>query len=165
MNAAHGDGGEREAASRVLARLLDPRGSIVTAPDLRTFLAETEALRGDPTTPVDGALAAGRAADRLGFAFAAGYQAAIRALVPQVPRGSLASFCVTEEKGNHPRQIETTAVTLGDRVTLHGKKRWSTMAPLASLLVVIARTGADEAGRPVLRAMLVPHVEMTSMKS
>ena len=44
----------------------------------------------------------------------------------------------------------------GDGFRLTGHKRWATLSTLADVLLVVARTGADEAGRPVLRVARVP---------
>lgn len=125
------------------------------APDVRAFLAAVADLRERFPHPIDRAIACGFAADRVGFAFACGYQAAISALVPSLDPSRIASFCVTEETGNHPRAIHTRLVAGGSEYTLSGGKRWSTMAPLAEVLVVIATEGEGEGGRPRLRAVRV----------
>lgn len=51
-----------------------------------------------PTTAAQ-ALLGGFDADRVGRAFAAGYQAALRALLPGLPSGAVTALCVTEEAG------------------------------------------------------------------
>jgi alkylation response protein AidB-like acyl-CoA dehydrogenase len=99
--------------------------------------------------PIDHAVRGGHAADRLGAAFVAGYSAALRALVPDAPLRT--SLCATEEGGAHPRAIATT---LADGV-LRGKKKWSTLATEAELLLVVASIGADTAGRNRLRLVRV----------
>ena len=54
----------------------------------------------------------------------------------------------TEPGGNSPRAIETRLVPrAGGGFTLSGHKRWSTMAPVASVLLVAAHEGVDETGR------------------
>jgi alkylation response protein AidB-like acyl-CoA dehydrogenase len=80
-------------------------------------------------------------------AFAGGYQAALRALVPSLPEGALTAFCATETGGNHPRAIETRLSPAGAGFTLGGAKRWSTMGPLADVLLVVASAGIEESGR------------------
>src|SRR5215471_4551985 len=119
------------------------REPVDVAPDASTaaYWARTRAVRARFSSPVERALAGGRAADRLGFAFAAGYEAAVHALVPSLPEEAVAGFSVSEEGGNHPRAIETKLERAVDGYLLSGKKRWSTMAPLSDLLVVVARTG------------------------
>ena len=125
-----------------------------------------QATRGE--RPIERAIAGGFAADRVAWAFAAGYQAALRALVPDLPADTLAAFCVTEDGGNRPRDIQTTITHHVDGgVTVSGAKRWTTLGPDSSLLLVVGReadtgssTGADserDAGaRPVLRVACVP---------
>jgi alkylation response protein AidB-like acyl-CoA dehydrogenase len=105
---------------------------------------------------MDRAIAGGAIADRLGYAFASGYQAALLALIPGLSPDGFASFCVTEERGNKPRDIASTLERTGADRVLNGKKRWSTMAPVATTLVIIAREGTREDGRPRLVAARVP---------
>ncbi len=93
----------------------------------------------DAELPVDRAIAAGAAVDRLGFAFAAGYVAALHALVPRprLERTTLASLAATEEGGAHPRSIRSTLQREGERWRLSGHKRWVTLA--GTQLFVLAR--------------------------
>src|SRR5882762_6575046 len=58
--------------------------------------------------PFERAVAGGADADRVGWAFASGYQAALRALEPSLPDDAIAALCVTEAEGNFPRAIRTT---------------------------------------------------------
>lgn len=115
--------------------------------------------RHEPDTdcaPIDAATLGGFAADRLGFAFAAGYEAALRALLGTArPRG-LVSLCATEAGGAHPRAIEASLLADGDGLRLHGRKRWSTMATAASELLVLASRGVDADGRKRLVLARVP---------
>ena len=99
--------------------------------------------------PIDVALRAAHAADGLGAAFVAGYGAALRTLVPEVMART--SLCATEEGGAHPRAIQTR---LADGV-LSGKKRWSTLAMEAQLLLVVASVGTDAEGKNRLRLVRV----------
>jgi alkylation response protein AidB-like acyl-CoA dehydrogenase len=88
----------------------------------RTIAAATGA-------PVERAIRGGFDADRVGWAFASGYQAALRALVPGLGDDTVAAFCVTEEGGNRPRDIRTT-ISLPDAtgtVSISGAKRWTTL--------------------------------------
>lgn len=111
------------------------------------------AARFDPT---DSAIACGFHADRLGFAFAGGYQAALRRLVPGLPGDRICSLCVTEAGGGHPSAIETVltpAKAEGKAAgwKLNGHKKWSTLAAQASILLVACWTGAVVAGRKAIR--------------
>src|SRR5262245_12697888 len=99
-------------------------------------------------SPFDRAVLAGFHADRVAGAFAGGYQGALRALVPGLADDVIASFCVSEPGGNSPRAIEARLTPrAGGGWTLSGHKRWSTMAPLASVLLVAAHEGAGTDGR------------------
>ncbi|MDT7835507.1 hypothetical protein [Aquabacterium sp. OR-4] len=106
------------------------------------------------------ALAGGFAADRVAWAFASGYQAALRALVPDLPGEAMAAFCVTEAEGNRPRDIRSRITPLADGGwQLDGAKRWATLGPAGSVLLVAAALApaADAAdGRPQLRVLRVP---------
>ena len=108
--------------------------------------------------PILGASAGGYAADRLAWAFCAGYQAALRALVPQLPAAALASLCVSETAGNHPRAIQTSLSPHPDlprTYLLDGAKRWTTLGPDSALLLVAARTAGAAAARVPIRLALV----------
>lgn len=101
------------------------------------------------------ALIGGVLADRLGFAFAAGYQAALQALVGQLD--GITSLCVTETAGNRPQDMTTTLRAIGpERYELTGKKRWATGGPLAKTLLVAAATGTDASGKNKLRVVRIP---------
>ena len=104
------------------------------------------------------AIAGGFAADRVGWAFASGYQAALRALVPELPHDTMAALCVTEAEGNRPRHIRTTIVPQPDgALRIDGAKRWTTLGPAGTLLLVVgALPEPDDANRPVLRLARVP---------
>jgi len=108
--------------------------------------------------PASLAIAGGFAADRVGWAFAGGYQAALRALVPDLPAGTLAAFCVTEAEGNRPRHIRTTIAPQPDgSLRIDGSKRWTTLGTAATLLLVVGALPPEvDAGRPALRVARVP---------
>jgi len=123
-----------------------------SAESLAEWWQATAAARASASTTLDRALIGGTCADRLGFAFAAGYGEALRALVPDLD--GITALCITEAKGNHPRAIETTLVPTGAGYELTGHKKWATVGSLASSLLVAAKLG-DESGRPVLRMVRV----------
>jgi alkylation response protein AidB-like acyl-CoA dehydrogenase len=103
------------------------------------------------------ALLGGFDADRVGWAFAAGYQAALRALLPELPTGGVAAFCVTEEAGNRPRDIRTRITPMAEGgATIDGAKRWTTLGPDSGLLLVVgALQEATADGRVQLRVAVV----------
>jgi alkylation response protein AidB-like acyl-CoA dehydrogenase len=103
------------------------------------------------------ALRGGFDADRVGWAFASGYQAALRALLPQLPDDGVAAFCVTEDGGNRPRDIHTSFTPLADGgVSISGAKRWTTLGPASSVLLVVGAWPDNETtGRPRLKVARV----------
>ena len=129
------------------------------------------ALAARHPSPIGSAIAGGYAADRLAWAFCAGYQAALRALVPQLPADRLASLCVSEAAGNHPRAIQATLLPHPDlpgKFLLDGQKRWTTLGPDSALLLVAARLegGAPGARVPLKLAMVrqgAPGVSLLTM--
>lgn len=115
-----------------------------------------------PAHSLDLALRSGFAADRLAWAFAGGYQAALRALVPGLPAATLAAFCVTEAGGNRPRDINTTITPQADgRLRVDGAKRWATLGPAGALLLVVGRwsdaADAIDPARDLAPASQPPH--------
>lgn len=105
--------------------------------------------------PFDLAVAGGFAADRAGWAFAAGYQASLHALVPDLPTDRLLAFCVTEETGNRPKDVRTRCEPDGTGgYRLNGTKRWAMIGPGEGLLLIAANAGEGE--RPEIRMARVP---------
>jgi alkylation response protein AidB-like acyl-CoA dehydrogenase len=140
----------------LLARLLTLEPTIPTD-DLAAWRRRAEAVRAPGDLPIDHAVLGGLVADRLGFVFAAGYRAALRALVPSL--GDDTTLCVTEEGGAHPRALQATLRPIdsaGDSgFRLSGAKTWSTLAASARRLLVAASAGADQSGRNRLRMAVV----------
>jgi hypothetical protein len=119
---------------------------------LEAWWAATRAARDAEATTPDRALVGGVLADRLGFAFAVGYQEALRALVQG---DGVRALCVTEARGNSPKDIDTTITPDGSDFVITGAKKWATAGPLASDLLVCAKAGTDAQGRNALRMVRV----------
>ena len=103
-------------------------------------------------TTIDRAIAGGFAADRLGWAFAAGYHQALQGLVPTLPPNLPAAFAATEEGGGHPSAINTTLFPAANGAcSLSGVKRFVTLGRHARTLLVVASVGTDALGRNGLR--------------
>lgn len=140
----------------------DPLSAVLRPPepsraaDVRAFWNDTAAARAAFSQPIDRAIASSAFADRVGYAFAVGYQAALSALVPTLDPLQIACFCLTESGGGHPRAVATRLEHIDGDVVLTGEKRWSTMGPFSDVLIVVAREGTDEHGRPRLKAVQVP---------
>ncbi len=109
--------------------------------------------------PADMAVAGGFYADRVAFAFAAGYHAALRKLVPDLPGETIVSFCVTEEDGGHPRAIKSKLEPAENNDTskwrLNGRKQFVTCAAEAELFLVAASKGIGNDGKNRLKLVLL----------
>ncbi|MDC0714602.1 acyl-CoA dehydrogenase family protein [Stigmatella sp. ncwal1] len=106
---------------------------------------------------VDVALAGGFLSDRLAFAFASGYQAALRALWPELPADRRAALCATEAGGGHPSAIQThlSRGTEAGPWRVTGEKTFVTLGTAAEVLLVVASEGRDAQGRNRLRVVKV----------
>ncbi len=136
------------------------RDAIDPAPvvDLADFWRRHDAIA-RPTAAIARALVGGLRADRLGYAFAAGYQAALRVLVPALAEDAKACLCATEAGGAHPSAIATALVpdpSEPGAFRLSGHKRWASIADARVVLLVVATTGVDPLGRAQLRVAKVP---------
>lgn len=108
-------------------------------------------IAGENVRTIDQAIIAGFRADRTGWAFASGYQAALRALFPGLPEDRICALCVTEADGNTPRAIRSTLQRTQDGWRLDGAKRWTTLGPDGGLFLVAARDAQIAGERPALR--------------
>lgn len=158
----------QEALSRALTISID----LTPIASLDEWRARFEEGARGVEDPASRALLAGVISDRLAYAFAGGYAAALSSLV----RGKLdaaraarvGSLCITEEGGGHPRAVKTTLRSLGDgRSSLTGRKQWATAAPAADQLLIAASIGADADGKNRLALVCVdaraPGVKLSKM--
>lgn len=114
------------------------------------------------TCPLEGhverALWGGFHADRLGYAFAAGYEAALGRLFEHAgaprPAGAV-SLAATEPGGAHPRAIATRLEPEGSSFVLRGQKTFATLASAADELLVVASRGTTPDGKNDLRVVRV----------
>lgn len=150
-----------------IAQVLRADPAAAAQPDVAAWWARWRDRAARAATPAAQAIAGGFDADRVGWAFAAGYQAALRRLCPDLPAGTVAALCVTEEAGNRPRDIATRLEPLepaeGGGWRLTGAKRWTTLGPAGSLLLVAARltdaaegVDGERGARPRLKVARVP---------
>jgi acyl-CoA dehydrogenase len=111
--------------------------------------------------PADIAIAGGFFADRVSYAFAAGYHSSLHRLVPSLPFDTITAFCVTEEGGGHPRAIKTKMESVKSNENglslfrLNGTKKFITCASEAELLVVAVSTGVGADGKNHIRMVLL----------
>lgn len=100
------------------------------------------------------AVVTGFLSDRLGYAFASGYQSAVHAAWPNLDPQRVAALCVSEANGNGPRDMQTQIQLRGDTVIVSGEKSFATLGTFAQELLVVGRVG-EVAGRPRLGIVLV----------
>lgn len=110
------------------------------------------------------AAAGGFLADRVGYAFAAGYQEALVCLLAGTPFADYPSqpmaLCATEDGGAHPRAILTTLSPQDPSdpdspLYLDGQKRFVTLGDQARWLLIVAARGADSEGRRRLAGVVI----------
>ena len=104
------------------------------------------------SNPVERAAAGGFVADRIGYAFLAGYRAALSKLDPSLQRASLAA---SETGGAHPRAIASTLRPRDGAFVLNGEKTFATLASAADVLLVVASRGEKD-GRNQLQIARIP---------
>jgi acyl-CoA dehydrogenase len=122
----------------------------------RAFWKRHLAALAEGRSPIDEAILGGFSADRLGYAFAAGYHAALRALAPDLPPTSVVSLCITEQGGGHPRAILTKLHPDGEsHYRIEGHKRWATLSGDANILLVAASEGLGDQGKNRIRIVRV----------
>jgi acyl-CoA dehydrogenase len=131
----------------LIEHLLGAPAASAAAPDVAGWWRIWSNELGRFSLSIEAAIAGGLAADRLGFAFAAGYHAAIARLAPALRLEGVTALCATEQGGAHPRAIQTKLEPAPGGWLLSGQKRWSTLAPHARDLLVLASTGSDASGR------------------
>lgn len=146
--------------SHVLSVLLGPAPDPSPITSLAEFRERFGRAAEGFAAPWDRALLAGFVADRVGYAFAGGYAAALACLVAgklaPATAARVGSLCITEEGGGHPRAIQTTLSPRPEGgFVLTGRKRWATAAPFADVLLVAASTGKDAGGRNRLALVAV----------
>jgi alkylation response protein AidB-like acyl-CoA dehydrogenase len=140
----------------VLGQLLRASPDPAECPDVARWWPAYRALAATWKNPMDRAIVGGFGSDRVGWAFAGGYQCALAALFPSLPEDALVALCVTEEEGNHPRAIRTTLRRAASGWRLDGAKRWTTLGPQGALFLVLARDTEVESERPALKVARVP---------
>lgn len=95
--------------------------------------------------PVRDALQGGLAAGNLALAFAAGYQAALRLLLPgRLAGDAFAALLLSEGRRQRPEELATRLQATADGFALAGEKSWVTGGEHAEVLLVVARS--DERG-------------------
>jgi hypothetical protein len=97
----------------------------------QNFMQTTESA----ASTLEQAALGGRYSTNMSYAFSAGYQSAIQSLFKPETR-ALASLCITEKDGNHPRNIKSTLIKHKDSWQLNGSKSFITGAKHAEQLYI-----------------------------
>ena len=103
--------------------------------------------------PFEKALFGGFTCQQFSFAFMAGYQAALEKMFPSIAPNELKALCVSEEKGGHPKYIQTSLVD--KQIT--GLKTYITAGSDAEHLLVLCKTKEQTTnGKPLLKMVHLP---------
>lgn len=103
------------------------------------------------------AVAAGCRAGQLAFAFAGGYQAALRRLLPTLAPDAFAALLLSEGKRQRPDELLTTLTPLADgSFRLDGEKSYVAGGEAADCLLVVARHGVATDGRVKSALVVLP---------
>ena len=121
------------------------------------------AIAREHASTIQQAIVGGFVADRVGWAFASGYQAALRSLFPDAPNDKLCALCVTEADGNSPKAIKSTLKGSAGGWKLDGAKKWTTLGPDGGLFFVAARDEAASKDRPAIKIARV-HSNASGLK-
>ena len=113
------------------------------------------AIAAEHAQTIHQAIVGGFVADRVGWAFASGYQAALRSLFPDAPGDRVCALCVTEAEGNSPKAIRSSLRQTENSWFLNGSKKWTTLGPQGSLFFVAARDEAASGERTSIKIALV----------
>jgi acyl-CoA dehydrogenase len=136
----------------ILSFLLERPTTVAEIESTRACFDALEKLDATFSSSVDRAAAGGFLADRIGYAFLAGYRAALYRLDPTLSRASL---CASEEAGVHPRSIKTRLAPHDGAFVLDGDKTFATLASAADTLLVVASRGQRD-GRNWLQIARIP---------
>ena len=139
----------------MLPQLAAARAAAPPCESVADWWPRHRAIAGEHPDPIHQAIVGGFVADRVCWAFASGYQAALRALFPDLPADRICALCVTEEGGNSPKAIRSTLRRSGAGLVLDGSKRWATLGPEGALFLVAAREAESQGPRPSLKVARV----------
>jgi alkylation response protein AidB-like acyl-CoA dehydrogenase len=135
----------------VLPQLSPSQATAASCESVADWWPRYRAIAAEHSDPIHQAIIGGFVADRVGWAFASGYQAALRALFPDAPADRICALCVTETDGNSPKAIKSSLKKEGKTWLLNGAKRWTTLGPDGALFFVAARDEAASTERPAIR--------------
>ncbi|MFW5920503.1 MAG: acyl-CoA dehydrogenase family protein [Polyangiales bacterium] len=148
--------GSGDPLHRLLSLLVreSPNPTVIKGPEdwWRVHHALTERC----ASPFHHAVLGGFSADRLGWAFASGYQGALRVLLPSYEPDAKVVLAATESEGNHPKNIRSQLTLQNQGWRLDGAKEWITLGSLADVMLVAASEGKHDDGRNRIAVVRVP---------
>lgn len=139
----------------VLRHLIADAPHIRSVPSIAAWWKRHEKEGARYSTNAARAFAGGFSADRLGYAFASGYQEALGALVPPL-MGVRSAFCITEAGGTAPSAIDTHFVLKGDAYEVSGHKTHVTLGVHAEELLIVGHIGLDDHERRRICVARIP---------
>ncbi len=102
--------------------------------------------------PIDKAIIGGFTCQQFSFTFMAGYQAALEKMFPTIAPNEFKALCVSEEKGSHPKAIQTTLTNH----QINGLKTYITAGSEVAHLLVLCKTEIVVNDRPLLKMVHLP---------
>ena len=132
----------------------DPK---VDSHTIKTWKSELSRIGHEWDQPYQRAVVGGFLSERLAFTFLSGYRAALQEMVPELSADRQPAFCVTEEGGNRPRNIQSKLTPVSDREgeskqwVLTGSKTFITAAEEADSVFVAASAGVSGDGRNAIK--------------
>src|SRR5258706_9436084 len=142
-------------AARVLPQLSASQAAATPCESVAQWWPRHRAIAAEQPDPIHQAIVGGFVADRVGWAFASGYQAALRALFPDAPVDRICALCVTEADGNSPKAIRSSLRKDGPQWLFNGAKRWTALGPDGALFFVAARDEAASDKRASIKLVRV----------
>jgi acyl-CoA dehydrogenase len=139
----------------VLPQLSASQAAAAPCESVAQWWPRHRAIAAEQPDPIHQAIVGGFVADRVGWAFASGYQAALRALFPDAPADRICALCVTEADGNSPKAIKSSLEKSETGWHLNGAKRWTTLGPDGALFFVAARDEAASGERAAIKLVKV----------
>jgi hypothetical protein len=98
----------------MLPQLSASQATAASCESVSQWWTRHRAIAREHVDPIHQAIIGGFVADRVGWAFASGYQAALRALFPDAPADRICALCVTEADGNSPKAIKSSLKKNGE---------------------------------------------------
>lgn len=113
------------------------------AHDEASWYAQWQTLISNDLTPMEIAVKGGLHASAPPWIFVSGYQAAIRNVFPELPKGGWAAFAASEDRQDPQANPPMRIVNTNDSMILQGTKFWVAQSRHVDTLVITALTQSD----------------------